>query len=85
MVRCDWLTGFVAFCRKGELAFIAVWKEREITGQCNTVDIRFCGKFNMGLSIVTKTEQNYLWYHFCQLARCLTVPLIGCPAIIFDG
>ena len=27
MVRCDWLTGFVAFCRKGGLAFIAVGKK----------------------------------------------------------
>ncbi len=31
MVRCDWLSGFIAFCREGRLAFVAVWKKREKT------------------------------------------------------
>ncbi len=31
MVRCDWLSGCIAFCREGRLAFAAVWKEREKT------------------------------------------------------
>ncbi len=31
MVRCDWLSGFITFCREGRLAFVAVWKKREKT------------------------------------------------------
>ncbi len=31
MVRCDWLSGCIAFCRKGRLAFVAVWKDGEKT------------------------------------------------------
>ena len=45
----------LAFDVPGGLVFIAVWKEREKTGQCNTVDKEFCRKFNTGLSIVTNS------------------------------
>ncbi len=44
MVRCDWLSGYIAFCREGRLAFVAVWKKREKTCQNNMADIAFCVK-----------------------------------------
>ncbi len=31
MLRCDWLSGFIAFCRERRLAFVTVWKKREKT------------------------------------------------------
>ncbi len=31
MLRCDWLSGYIAFYREERLAFVAVWKEREKT------------------------------------------------------
>ncbi len=27
-VRCAWLSGFIAFCREGRLAFVVVWIKR---------------------------------------------------------
>jgi len=52
MVRCDWFSGYVAFCRKGRLAFVAVWKEREKTLHNNTADIPFYVKLNIVLYLV---------------------------------
>ncbi len=31
MVRCDWLSGCITFCRERRLAFVMVWKDREKT------------------------------------------------------
>ena len=59
MVRCDWLSGFGAFCRKEGLAFVAVWEKREKTGQYKVVDIEYCGKLNMGLAILTKYSTDF--------------------------
>ncbi len=28
MVRCDWLSGFIAFCRDKRLAFVVVWNKK---------------------------------------------------------
>ncbi len=31
IVCCDWLSGYIAFCREGRLAFVVVWEKGEKT------------------------------------------------------
>lgn len=59
MVRCDWLSGCIAFCREGRLALVAVCKEREKTGLNNMADIAFCIKLNMDFSMATKYNTDF--------------------------
>ncbi len=70
MVRCDWLSGYIAFCREGRLAFVAVWKKREKTRQNNTVEIACC--VNSKIDFLTPTRYNTDFsenFFFCRLSR----------------
>ncbi len=54
MLRCDWLSGFIAFCRERRRAFVAVWKKREKTWQNTTTNIAFCIKLKIEFSMLTR-------------------------------
>ncbi len=59
MVRCDWLSWYIAFCRERRLAFVTVWEKNEKTWQNNMADFVFCIKCNIYFSIKTRYKNDF--------------------------
>ncbi len=67
MVRCDWLSWSIAFCKEGRLAFVVVWEKREKTWQNNTADIAFFIKLQIYFSLLTRYNTDYGKYIYIYI------------------
>ncbi len=74
-VHVHWLSGFIAFCREGTLAFVVVWKTREKTWQNYSADIAFCIIYLfllLGETLFMKVQRSALCNNF-QITLVITL------------
>ncbi len=95
MVRCDWLSGFIAFCKEGRLAFVAVWKKKfEKTRQNNPADIacfsenkdRLCSSSRFGTKLflytyIHKHIHRHIHIHILYMCVCVCVCVCVWPSL----